>query len=83
MVGIETWGATWHSRQRRQRSRDRTLLHAVAGRPLTSVDIHRVASAVERLTTHPGHKFVAYAGDTEVAAVTVTADRGGWQEFEL
>lgn len=38
---------------------------------------------IARLTTHPGHRFVAIAGDTELHAFTVTAPRGGWQEFEL
>jgi hypothetical protein len=37
----------------------------------------------ERLSTHPGHKFVAYRGAELLKTFTVTAPRGGWQEFEL
>ena len=37
----------------------------------------------ERLSTHPGHKFLAYQGDKLLKSFTVTAQRGGWQEFEL
>ena len=37
----------------------------------------------ERLQTHPGHTFLAYQGATFLKSFTVTAPRGGWQEFEL
>ncbi|KAH8044130.1 oxidoreductase [Aureococcus anophagefferens] len=42
-----------------------------------------IAPGPRSASRHPGHKFVAYRGAELLKTFTVTAPRGGWQEFEL
>ena len=50
---------------------------------LDEVVLFDLPGEAERLQTHPGHTFLAYQGATFLKSFTVTAPRGGWQEFEL